>query len=535
MLPKDLQLSQLLSQRPGIETLTQLVEIHPYELSPSGRIDYLAALEKQNGWLQALMQTAFVAIADDQRESLEYGESGVDDEEREEIAAALRLSPATAQAKMDTARILVNQLPATCAALASGEISVAHATVIARESAPLLRGGIDREVIAQIEKSAIANAEFHTPAQVANKIRTAVSRALPTECEESFARAHELRKVSCYPERDGMATVIALLSAPDAQSVLIAIERHLQRKDREALQSSSSRNSIATQNSTSSQTSATTQNSFVTTQNSSVTTQNSLSRGTDLANSAEIPNPWRVDNRRADAFVEIINEFLTSDVLDQTATDQTATDQTATDQTATDQTATDQTATDQTATDQTATDQTDLTNRNLSKQKQIKNLGRKPVTINVTIDLPTLLNMAENPGQLSGYGPIPASLARELAADGNWKRFITDPTSGELLDIGRKSYRPSQHLVDFLIARDRTCRFPGCRYPAHRSDIDHVTPWDDGGKTTPENLGSLCRRHHRLKTHGGWKVTSARDGSCEWISPNGKHYLVPSRPVHEAA
>jgi hypothetical protein len=505
MLPKDLHLSQLLSQRPGIETLTQLVEIHPYELSPSGRIDYLAALEKQNGWLQALMQTAFVAVADDQRESLEYGESGVDDEEREEIAAALRLSPATAQAKMDTARILVNQLPATCAALASGEISVAHATVIARESAPLLRGGIDREVIAQIEKSAIANAEFHTPAQVANKIRTAVSRALPTECEESFARAHELRKVSCYPERDGMATVIALLSAPDAQSVLIAIERHLQRKDREALQSSSSRNSIATQNSTSSQTSATTQNSFVTTQNSSATTQNSLSRGTDLANSAEIPNPWRVDNRRADAFVEIINEFLTSDLLDQTATDQTA------------------------------TDHADLTNRNLSKQKQIKNLNRRPVTINVTIDLPTLLNMAENPGQLSGYGPIPASLARELAADGNWKRFITDPTSGELLDIGRKSYRPSQHLVDFLIARDRTCRFPGCRYPAHRSDIDHVTPWDDGGKTTPENLGSLCRRHHRLKTHGGWKVTSASDGSCEWISPNGKHYLVPSRPVHEAA
>ena len=515
MLPKDLHLSQLLSQRPGIETLTQLVEIHPYELSPSGRIDYLAALEKQNGWLQALMQTAFVAIADDQRESLECGESGVDDEEREEIAAALRLSPATAQAKMDTARILVNQLPATCAALASGEISVAHATVIARESAPLLRGGIDREVIAQIEKSAIANAEFHTPAQVANKIRTAVSRALPTECEESFARAHELRKVSCYPERDGMATVIALLSAPDAQSVLIAIERHLQRKDREALQSTTSRNSTpsqtsaAAQNSASSQTSAAAQNS-TSSQNSSVTTQNSLSRGADLANSAEIANPWRVDNRRADAFVEIINEFLTSDLLDQTTTDQTATDN-------------------------AATDNADLTNRNFSKQKQIKNLNRRPVTINVTIDLPTLLNMAENPGQLSGYGPIPASLARELAADGNWKRFITDPTSGELLDIGRKSYRPSQHLVDFLIARDRTCRFPGCRYPAHRSDIDHVTPWDDGGKTTPENLGSLCRRHHRLKTHGGWKVTSASDGSCEWISPNGKHYLVPSRPVHEAA
>ena len=491
MLPKDLHLSQLLSQRPGIETLTQLVEIHPYELSPSGRIDYLAALEKQNGWLQSVMQTAFVAIADDQRESLEYGESGVDDEEREEIAAALRLSPATAQAKLDTARILVNELPATCAALASGEISAAHANVIARESAPLLRGGIDRELIAQIEKSAIASAEFHTPAQVANKIRTAVARALPVECEESFARAHELRKVSCYPERDGMATVIALLSAPDAQSVMVAIERHLQRKDRQALHLISA------------------QNSYATDQNSA-TDQNTLSGNNDLATSSEITNPWKIDNRRADAFIEIINQYLTTDIADQTGADQTGADQTGADQTGT-------------------------SAGNLSKQKKIKNINRKPISINVTVDLPTLLGIAENPAQLTGYGPIPASLARELAADGNWQRFITDPRSGELLDLGRKSYRPSQYLVDFLLARDRTCRFPGCRYPAHRSDIDHVTPWDEGGKTTPENLGALCRRHHRLKTHGGWKVTSASDGSCEWISPNGKHYLVPSRPVHEAA
>jgi hypothetical protein len=205
------------------------------------------------------------------------------------------------------------------------------------------------------------------------------------------------------------------------------------------------------------------------------------------------------------------------------------------DQTGADQTGADQTGADQTGADQTGADQTATSAGNLAKQKKIKNINRKPISINVTIDLPTLLGVAENPAQLTGYGPIPASLARELAADGNWQRFITDPRSGELLDLGRKSYRPSQYLVDFLLARDRTCRFPGCRYPAHRSDIDHVTPWDEGGKTTPENLGALCRRHHRLKTHGGWKVTSASDGSCEWISPTGKHYLVPSRPVHEAA
>ena len=46
---------------------------------------------------------------------------------------------------------------------------------------------------------------------------------------------------------------------------------------------------------------------------------------------------------------------------------------------------------------------------------------RRPVTVNLTIDLPTLLGLAENPGQIAGYGAIPASVARELAADAKWR------------------------------------------------------------------------------------------------------------------
>ena len=159
---------------------------------------------------------------------------------------------------------------------------------------------------------------------------------------------------------------------------------------------------------------------------------------------------------------------------------------------------------------------------------------RRPVTVNVTIDLPTLLGLAENPGQLSGYGAIPASVARELASDATWKRFITDPQTGNLLDYGREKYEPPQALVDFLLARDRTCRFPGCRQPAYRADIDHAQSWESGGETKPENLGLLCRRHHRLKTHGRWALVSNSDGSCEWTSPVGKSYFVPARPINES-
>jgi hypothetical protein len=178
---------------------------------------------------------------------------------------------------------------------------------------------------------------------------------------------------------------------------------------------------------------------------------------------------------------------------------------------------------------------TELAATYLAQEDQSFSEHGRPVTLNLTIDLPTLLGLAENPGQLSGYGPIPAAIARELAADAKWRRFITDPLTGNLLDYGRESYKPPQLLVDFLMARDRTCRFPGCRQSAKRSDIDHARSWDDGGATDSANLGVLCRRHHRLKTHGGWKLESFADGSCEWLSPAGKKYFVPSRPINEVA
>ncbi len=160
---------------------------------------------------------------------------------------------------------------------------------------------------------------------------------------------------------------------------------------------------------------------------------------------------------------------------------------------------------------------------------------RKPITVNITMDLETALGLANNPAILKDYGPIPASIARELAADGKWKRFIADPVTGTLLDYGRETYEPPQQLRDFLMARDRICRFPGCRRPGHMTDIDHSQSWESGGSTSAANLGLLCRRHHRMKTHGGWKLDSHADGSCTWTSPNGKVHHVPARPVDEIA
>ena len=452
------QVVELLAAYPGIQTLTGLVAIDPAHLNRGGRIDYLAALERQSAWLQAVLQRAIVAVAGETPSVAEHMWDGIDGAEREDVAAALRLSGNTAQMRIDVARTLVNHLPNTCSALAMGEISSAHATVIAKETAAAIRDGISEFAIYQIEEKALAHAEFHTPGQVASKVRTTIAQLAPAEFEEVVDRARETRRVSCYNDADGMATVVAILPAQDAQTVMKSIEAYiLTMNERDEVERAGSRRwkSDADSNGVS----------------------DARSNGTNAATST-----WSLlsaDNKRADALTAILSSALAE------------------------------------------------------KVDHIRP-HRRPITVNVTIDLPTLLGLAENPGQLSGYGAIPASVARELASDATWKRFITDPQTGNLLDYGREKYEPPQALVDFLLARDRTCRFPGCRQPATRTDIDHAESWESGGETSPENLGLLCRRHHRLKTHGKWSLVSSADGACNWTSPSGKNYFVPARPINES-
>lgn len=431
--------SRLLAAAPGIDTLASLYAIDPFDLPAAARIDYLTALERQMSWLQAMMQRAIVAVAGEEGSKSDDMFTGVDDAEREDVATALRMSTGTAQIRIDVARTLVNHLPNVCSALAMGEISPAHATVIARESASAIRDGMGPAHIYSIEQSALAYAEFHTPTQVANKVRTTIAKLAPEPFEEIAERARDTRRVSCFREVDGLSTIVAILPAEDAQIVMKAIENFIHAQ-------------VANE-----------------------------STPSELINDSEVqPGQHRsMDMKRADALTSIAAWSLQQSTVD------------------------------------------------------VK-LHRRPVTVNVTIDLPTLLGLAENPGQLAGYGAIPASVARALASDGKWQRFITDPQTGTLLDFGRESYEPPQALVDFLIARDRTCRFPGCRQSAARADLDHAKSWESGGETSAANLGALCRRHHRLKTHGGWKLKSHSDGACTWTSPLGKIYEVPARPMLEA-
>lgn len=100
--------------------------------------------------------------------------------------------------------------------------------------------------------------------------------------------------------------------------------------------------------------------------------------------------------------------------------------------------------------------------------------GRRP-SICATVPVAVLLGLSQAPAELEGHGPISAAAARRLAAD-----------------YGTSTYRPPRQLSDLIIARDRTCAFPGCRQSARLTQLDHVVPFPRGS-TSAANMGPACQ------------------------------------------
>lgn len=147
--------------------------------------------------------------------------------------------------------------------------------------------------------------------------------------------------------------------------------------------------------------------------------------------------------------------------------------------------------------------------------------------IRVAVSLSTLLGLDDAPADLSGYGPITAEAARALALGGVWRRIVTDPLSGAVLDVGRTRYRPPADLAAHVRVRDRACARPGCPATAETCDLDHTRDFhESGGPTAAHNLAPLCRRDHQIKTHAGYHLSQPEPGVLEWTTPTGHRYRI---------
>jgi hypothetical protein len=119
------------------------VLVSPDALSDAGRVDLLVALERHLALLHAAQQQVLASL--DGR-ALDWSGTKVVDYTREQVGAALRLSPGTAERRLFVARTLVDRLPATLELLRTGRITYLHAMKLAEAVNPF-----DDQTTAKIE------------------------------------------------------------------------------------------------------------------------------------------------------------------------------------------------------------------------------------------------------------------------------------------------------------------------------------------------------------------------------------------------
>jgi hypothetical protein len=74
--------------------------------------------------------------------------------------------------------------------------------------------------------------------------------------------------------------------------------------------------------------------------------------------------------------------------------------------------------------------------------------------------------------------------------------------------------------------------WPYATSTSRRVDYDHPTPHDatgPPGQTGTHNSGPLGRRHHRWKTHAGYRARQCGAGRYVWLTPHGLGFLVDRR------
>jgi HNH endonuclease len=159
--------------------------------------------------------------------------------------------------------------------------------------------------------------------------------------------------------------------------------------------------------------------------------------------------------------------------------------------------------------------------------------GRSRGTVDIHVDLTTLTRLTDDPGELAGYGPVIADIARQVAEHqpgAEWCWTLTHPDSGQVLDNGITRRRPTTSQRRHLQARNPTCIFPGCRRPALDCDLDHRQTFADGGPTTVDNLVPLCRHHHQVRHQAGWTHMALPNGDHQWTSQLGHTYTTSGLP-----
>lgn len=137
--------------------------------------------------------------------------------------------------------------------------------------------------------------------------------------------------------------------------------------------------------------------------------------------------------------------------------------------------------------------------------------------------------------ELEHLGPISAETARRITCDSGVSRIVVAGSS-EPLDVGRRTRTIPPAIRRAVTYRDRHCQYPGCDRPPRYCDVHHCDEWwADRGNTDARRLVLLCRRHHRMTHEGGRRIERDADGRIRVTGPDsGSDSAEPRASVHAA-
>ncbi len=109
--------------------------------------------------------------------------------------------------------------------------------------------------------------------------------------------------------------------------------------------------------------------------------------------------------------------------------------------------------------------------------------------------------------EVPGVGPVTVGWVQSLLPDAVVAALLVE--DGEVLRVAHLGRFIPAKVRTALVERDRACVVPGCSVDSDL-EIDHIKPVAAGGRSELANLCRLCRFHHYLKTHHGWRIARAR-------------------------
>jgi hypothetical protein len=508
------------------------------------RVERIGGWERVIAWVQAEQIREIAGLARAAEADPAFG----DDPEQvyasvcAEVGLMARVASRTARARVDDAVTLAERLPATLAALSSGRISLPSARAVVEETLAL-----DESLLAEAERRILARAAGRTTGQIRADARRVVARLDAEAVRRRAEQARRERSVRLIPELDGMATLAAYLPAHDAVAAYGVLDGYARRaggpgddRPMDARRADALVDLVLDQLHGGATTAAgpgATGGGSAAGAGAGGAGADAGGAGADAGGAEGAASRDLVDSGQPPGFGERVGsgEPVGSGQPPGLSGPVDSTEPVGSGEPVGRGLPPDLAAPPgpvRTVTPNGAARSGGVAG-SAAVTRQVRR-GGVQVRVGVTVGLTTLLGLDQLPGELAGYGPIPADQARELAAQGTWRRLLTDPVTGALLDYGTSRYTPPAHLAAHVVARDQTCVFPGCRVRADRCDLDHRVPFDaDGGTgaTSDVNLSALCRPHHRLKQQPGWRLAGYADGTLAWRTPTGHRYLRRPPPV----